>query len=314
MNNYFESVLMNAIAMCENRYVDEYKDRKGFAKLYPFTTENIAGYIHKFDLEGKSLLTLGSSGDQIINSALFNCKKQTVIDICPFTKFYYYLKKAALLTLDYYEFLLFFCYKDFPKTFKDNKETFNLESFLKIKPLLRLLDYEAYLFWDELFSLFPPMTVRQELFITDEDKIAVLKKTNIYLQDEASYDLTRNSIRNVEPKFIIGDIFQKQLFEHYDNIFLSNLAQYYSLNSTKRLVDKLSSNLDDDGKMLICYLYRTLRNTNYDNDWAEIYDLDKIFELFKSYNPTLESFVGTKGILFDNQKDKDSIFVYKKSR
>ena len=52
-----------------------------FDKMYPFTTENISGYIDNFDLEGKSLLTVGSSCDQIYNASLKGCKDITILDI-----------------------------------------------------------------------------------------------------------------------------------------------------------------------------------------------------------------------------------------
>lgn len=314
MNNYFERVLMNAIFMCEGEYVREYNDRRGFAHIYPFTTENISGYISEFELENRSLLTVGSSSDQLINASIFNCKSYSVIDICPYTKFYFYLKKAALLTLDYHSFLSFFCYKNFLEPFKDNEQAFNLESFLRIKPCLRLIDYESYLFWDELFSLFSPLIIRQELFKADEDKIKILKQTNIYLKNEASYELAKNSIKHVNPTFIIGDIFYEQLTQSYDNIFLSNLAQYHSRQFTKILVDDLLNNLNDGGQMLVCYLYRTIRDTKYKNDWASIYNLDKTFDLFKQYNLELKSFIGNDGILFDDSAVKDSILIYKKNK
>ena len=311
MNNYFESVLMNALSICEGKYVSEYRDRHGFTHLYPFTTENISGYISEFELENKSLLTVGSSSDQIINASFFNCKSYSIIDICPYTKFHFYLKKAALLMLDYRSFLSFFCYKDFPKTFKDNEQAFNLESFLKIKPCLRLLDYESYLFWDELFALFSPITIRKQLFKSDEDKVKILRKTNIYLRNESSYEFAKKSIKNVDPTFIIGDIFYEHLPQSYDNIFLSNLAQYHSRQFTKILVDDLLTNLNDGGQMLVCYLYRTMRDTKYQETWAQIYDLEKTFKLFKQYNLELKSFTGNKGILFDDSTIKDSILVYK---
>ena len=39
-------------------------------KIYPFTTENINGYINNFNLYDSSLLTVGSSGAQVINAIL----------------------------------------------------------------------------------------------------------------------------------------------------------------------------------------------------------------------------------------------------
>lgn len=101
MDNYFEPALLNAILKCERYYIKDDNYNHYFSRIYPFTTENITGYINKFDLNNKLLLAIGSSGDHVINASLFGCKDQTVIDICPYTKFYFYLKKSALLTLNY---------------------------------------------------------------------------------------------------------------------------------------------------------------------------------------------------------------------
>ena len=59
----------------------------GFNKLYSFTTENIKDYISSFDLNNKSLLTVGSSADQAINAILNGCKDVTIMDINPFVKY-----------------------------------------------------------------------------------------------------------------------------------------------------------------------------------------------------------------------------------
>ena len=49
MNNYFERVLLSAIINCEDLYCEDNETRKGFAKIYPFTTENISEYINLFN-------------------------------------------------------------------------------------------------------------------------------------------------------------------------------------------------------------------------------------------------------------------------
>ena len=54
MYNYFERNLANAILECDGMYVKDFDSCQGFSKIYPFTTENISGYINKFDLNGKS--------------------------------------------------------------------------------------------------------------------------------------------------------------------------------------------------------------------------------------------------------------------
>lgn len=52
-----------------------------FQKIYPFTTENIAGYITQLDIKNKSVLTVGSSSDQVFNCLLLEAKEVTLFDI-----------------------------------------------------------------------------------------------------------------------------------------------------------------------------------------------------------------------------------------
>lgn len=60
---------MNQLKQMEN-YIDKNRSECSFYTLYPFTTENINGYIDLFNLKDKSLLILGSSSDQAINAGL----------------------------------------------------------------------------------------------------------------------------------------------------------------------------------------------------------------------------------------------------
>ena len=133
----FEYLLVNAIGRCNGEHVEMFE--RDFSLLYPFTTENILGYIHLFNLD--KLLTVGSSGDQVLSAIISGAKKIDVLDVNPYTRYYYYLKVACLLELGLSEFLLFLRYKDYPKVFKDNQEVFNLSLYNKIKVALRLLDY-----------------------------------------------------------------------------------------------------------------------------------------------------------------------------
>lgn len=312
MKNYFESILSNAILKCEGKYTYDDECRQGFSRIYPFTTENISGYIERFDLDNKSLLTVGSSGDQVINASLFNCTDQTVIDICPYTKFYFYLKKACILSFSLNEFMDFFCYNDYPKFCHDNKDIFSKEKFDSIKDTLRLLDYESYLFWDEVFNLYKPEKVRRELFSSDEDRSFVLQGMNLYMRDEDSFNLSKIKIRSVNPKFICDDIMNVKLNRSYDNIWLSNLGLYFGIDKLKELVDRLDPFVFE--KMLLCYLYKTEEKTKYKKDWSEIYDLKRLRSTLGDYATSLETFCGVRGILFEDEKyDRDSVLIYDKN-
>ena len=313
MNNYFENILASALFKCEGIYTKDDDVRQGFSRLYPFTTENISGYIDKFDLNGKSLLTVGSSGDQVINASLFNCVDQTVVDICPYTKFYFYLKKACILSFSLKEFMDFFCYNDYPKFCHDNKDVFSKEKFEGVKDLIRVLDYESYLFWDEVFSLYKPEKVRRELFSSDEDRSFVLQGMNLYMKDEEAFSKAKVKIRGINPKFICEDIFKVNLNRTYDNVFLSNIGLYCGIDRLKELVGRLEPYVDD--KMLLCYLYKTEENTKYKKDWSEIYDLKRLKSSLGEYITSFDTFCGVRGILFEDEKyDRDSVLIYEKRR
>ena len=312
MEENFDIVLDNAIKRCEGLVIYDKAFNKGFSQIYPFATENISGYIDKFDLKDKSLLTVGSSGDQVINAILYGCKKISVLDINPYTKFYYYLKIASILDLNLEEFMMFLRFKRYPSTFKDNKNVFNRQLYNKIKTTLRNLDYESYLFWDELFQSFNPIDIRSNLFSLDEDHNRIITKSNPYLQNQDSYELVRNKLKTISPTFIIEDLFKVELQEKYDNIWLSNIGTYLSRHFVKIMTDKLAKSLNNNGQPLISYLYKTTKDTKYHDDWSPIYDLEKVFFLLKEYNPNLISFIGVDGLKFEDSDSKDAILVYRK--
>lgn len=309
---YFETILNNAIKRCEN--IDVYDEAycKGFSSIYPFSTENISGYIDSFNLEEKSLLTVGSSADQALNAILKNCKDITVLDINPYTKYYYYLKSSGIIELSKEEFLRFFRYEDYPKTFKKNKEVFNKETYNKLKKTLRLLDYESYLFWDELLSTYKGEYIRNKLFSLDEEKTPIIENMNLYLEDE-NYKKLKSKIKKVNPEFIIGNIFKKDVDKIFDNIWLSNIGTYISRHFLKIMTDKTSNLLNEDGILLISYLYETVKDSKYQEDWNLIYDLEKTLSILKEYHPEFISFIGVKGLKFNDENIKDSVLVYKKN-
>ena len=146
MNKELEEALYTAKERCKGNTIIGEEYIWDFEDIFPFTTENIAGYIDYFDLQDKSLLTVGSSGDQIINAAFKGAKDVTLLDFNPYAKYYYYLKKAGMLELDFTKFKEFFRYKNYPVRYKTNVEMFNKASYEKIKGTLKSLDADSYLF------------------------------------------------------------------------------------------------------------------------------------------------------------------------
>ena len=312
MSQNFSSIMDSAIKRCEKKYVDDGSQKNCFYKIYPFTTENISGYINEFDLRDKSLLTVGSSGDQAINSILNGCKDVSILDINPYAKFYYYLKVAGIISLDLEEFMNFFRFKDYPGVFKNNNDVFNKNLYIKLKSTLRSLDYESYLFWDELFYEFNAIDIRNNLFSLDEDRTSVISGCNSYLQSTVLYETVKNKVKNIIPTFVNGDLFKIDLQGKYDNIWLSNIGTYLSRHFVKIMTDKMSQSLNQGGSLLISYLYKTTIDTKYEDGWCLIYDLEKIFDILREYNPSLISFIGMNGLKFKEPNMKDSILVYRK--
>lgn len=70
----------------------------GFNSVYPFTTEDISGYMGKLDIQDKKVFTVGSSSDQVLNSILLGAKEVTLFDISENTKDFFERKKEIILT------------------------------------------------------------------------------------------------------------------------------------------------------------------------------------------------------------------------
>lgn len=313
MNNNLNHTLNSAIEKCNKPFDLEIFMSRDFNNLYPFTTENINGYIEQFDLDNKSLLTVGSSTDQIINSAYYNCKKQTSVDICPYTKYYFYLKKTALLTLKYNEFLTYFSYKNYPIRLLHNKNAFNIESFEQMKGLLKEINEESFIFWNELYKRFLPIDIRKKLFSYDEYKISILREINTYLKNKNTYNEMKGKIIDTEPTFITEDLSKFDTNEKYDNIWFSNISAYYPIEFTKMLIEKFNKNLNIDGKMLICYLYDTTIFDITEEEVKSIYNLKLTKEIIGKYIDDFISFYGVSGLNY-NKNIKDSVLIYKKKK
>lgn len=177
-----------------------------------------------------------------------------MFDINEYAKYYVYLKMAAILSLSYQEFISFFFKHDI-SPFKENKYMFSKEIFNKIKDNLRLFDYESYLFFDELISLYDREKIRSRLFDDDDRKI-VIKGINKYLKDEESYNKWKSLIRKIHFKYVYGNIFKDDIDGKFDNIFLSNLCTVTSLENLKALLQKLDkNNLNSKCSVLFGYLW-----------------------------------------------------------
>lgn len=297
MEDNFEKKLNKALNMCKHRYLLD-----TFDKIYPFTTENIAGYLPLFDMKDKSLLTVGSSCDQAFNGILLESKNVTVFDICPFVKEYYYLKKAGIENFSREEFLKFFCYKG---SLIDNRKAFDKDLFNSLKNSLKNNDYESFLFWDKLFSEYNGLKIRARLFKDDEYSERSICKINEYLKDDVNYEKLRNNLDKTSVVLKSSNVFSDNIIDNYDNVFLSNLCAYYSSEVLIDLIYKLIPVLNDEGKILMCYLYYAFDKSGR---------LAKLLQALNNFseNISYNYFDGVNNILYGFDSIKDTALVYKK--
>ena len=305
----FNDNLYKASSICDGKYYYS----SGFSRIYTFTTENISGYIDYFDFDNKSLLTVGSSGDQVLNAFYNGARDITLFDINEYAKYYVYLKISAILSLSYKEFKLFF-FKNRINPFERNRCMFSKVLFNKIKDNLRLFDYESYLFFDELFSLYESTDIRSKLFNDDEDRNQVIKGFNNYLKDEESYNKLKSIIRKITFNYINGNIFEDNIPGKYDNIFLSNLCTVTSLKELKSLLEKIDkNNLNNAGSVLLGYLWDSkFESDTFKEEWKEIYKIPIVREYLKEYITEVYDVTNYRDILWEEDRKSDLVLIYRK--
>lgn len=290
------------IKKAQDQISKKFKDNR-FNFLYSFTTENINGYLDFFELKGKSLLTVGSSSDQVLNAFYCGCEDITLIDINEYTEEYFYLKKTAIEELDYDSFFKFLSMEG---NIYINFKSFNRKTFEKV--VGKIEHEDSKLFWEEILNNNKIKDIKRSLFTPDVPVKYALKKLNRYLATEDNYNNLKGRIKNLKPKFITANIYNYELKRNYDNIFLSNIADYYDVNETHKMYERLKNNLNDNGKLMIAYLY----GPNYYLKDRKIYEFEKTREIFK--DAELKSFKGSEDIDLRIEHDylPDDILVYTK--
>ena len=283
-----------------------------FMSIYSFSTENVNGYIDFFDYKDKSLLTVGSSGDQIINAYNKGCRDITLIDINPFARYYVNLKIAGILSLNYREFELFF-FRNIG--LHKNNSRYNLELFNKLSNTLKAIDYDSYYFFESIFNKYPVDRISDYLMNDDEESYKVIKNINNYLQNEESYNKTKKILGDIYFNYINENIFTFNSNQKYDNIFLSNLCSRISLFELKELIAKLNNNLNIDGSMLSAYIWNMDYNSKEENyDLRDIYKMPAVRTWLNDYISEHHQITGISDILFSPDKKSDLVLIYKNKK
>ena len=244
--------------------------------IYKFSNESIIDY-QKYLNNRNNTFIVTASGDQILNSILEGTTNITSCDVSRFPKYFFELKKAAILSLSKDEYLDFFLKDD------NYDDILNDDIYDNIRNNMCDEDRE---FWDGLFQFFEGGEIyNSSLFSHEIVTPQLVISRNSYLQDN-NYNKLQSNIEKTNINHQIGNVRDIILNEkkEYDLVNLSSIIYYYNGNY-KELLESIK--LSDVG-IILTYLYdKGKRN------------IDDVFKE-KEYS-------------FDNfSKSGDGVMIYKK--
>jgi hypothetical protein len=231
-----------------------------FSRIYPFATENLAGYLPELNLNGKNVLTVTSSGDQVINSYLLGARDVTSFDANLLSPLYSELKFLAMSKMSFEEFKGFLL--------KDSKDG-NAFDFNVYKQLSKDLSKPAKSFFDNMFMAFgnngKPLR-NSAVFNIAYDTNVSSTSNNIYLHSEEDYMLAKSIIKEKSVPFIYSPLrdLPNKLKGKFDVILLSNIIDYarcefgdnnYLAKFAKKNLEGLLNYLSPNGVICAAYIY-----------------------------------------------------------
>ena len=266
-----------------------------FDVIYPFTSENIAGYMEDLDLTDKKIITVTASSDHILNAIAQGATDITTFDINPETRFYMELKLVGVKRLEYEDFLKIFLL--------DNSMSLNKEI---IMSLITSRDCQYY--WEEKYRenknnglLLKKSSVFYRKYFNTKSKL----RQNIYL-NKSKYQQVQKRLEEVKINFINTDLKNLHLKGEYDDMFLSNISDYISLMYQEHPLEQFAKKiyeLSENVKTIyFAYLY-DIGNSNR----SEIDDIERVKRVF----PTLQE-KRFPSALEKTEGKKDGVLILKK--
>ena len=243
--------------------------------IYKSSNERLSN-ISKYLKNNKKILTVISSGDQIINSILEGIVNIDAFDISTFPKYFLFLKLAAIKRLNREEYIDFFF--ETPTTEEIYDDLYDV--------IRQDLSKENKEFWDSLFNYFDWYDIYNSTLFSSEfmSKKTIIEE-NVYLKEE-NYNKLKSMIDSVNINTYTGNILNlNNLYsKEYDIIYLSNIINYVDKIEYKKLLDKF--NLSEKG-IILTYFYEITEN---------------IRNFFNENNYTFDNF----------ENSKSGVMVYKR--
>lgn len=266
-----------------------------FNNIYPFTTENISGYMDNLDLTNKKVITVTGSSDHILNAILKGSKYISTFDINPLTKIYMDLKISAIKGLTYQEFINFLLFES------DMNLDYNIITNLDMSD-------ESKRFWLNELSKYNSgkELLKSSLFnrkyFNPKSKI----ENNLYLE-ESKYNLLKKRLKDTNITFINTSLKDLKIDEYFDYMFLSNISDYlklmYSSNTLENFKELLNEFKKRVGTIYFAYLY----DIGNSNPRTDIDDIKKVKEVFKEFE--IKEF---RTALENESNKKDGVLILKR--
>ncbi len=228
----------------------EFDGRVKCSPLYLFGTEDMRTYYQEFN-NPETFLTIGASGDQLLNAILLGAKRIDVFDSNPLSKRGCALKIGAFKELSKKDFLKFY-------------RGFFLGLFNRLSNSLGEKDA---IYWKSLYEFKGANDINENLFTYKRLESEVIKKINPYLDDE-NYEKLKSMIDGVEINYIDAALYSLPEYlenKTYDGINLSNIYEYLVLGEKVNqdevdifyefIMSEIYSRLNNGGKAMISYMY-----------------------------------------------------------
>jgi len=218
---------------------------------YLFSNEQMKDIFKHINVKNKSVLTVGSSGDQAINALYYGASDVTIIDANLYTKYMTQYKIAAIKNLSFEEFRQYFVTLERP---------FAKEVYQK---LFHDLDPDCQAFWGTIFlnesdddfnfEIYHNLAERCDCFC---DEIASSFYTN-----PICYKRLQEQLRKSLPEitFLTAEFsdFPTIAKRKYDLILLSNVFRYTEDRFRDVTESLYQNNLNEGGKIQLHYNFKS---------------------------------------------------------
>lgn len=213
--------------------------------VYSVTNECLGRIFNYLDVEDKNVLTVGSSGDQLLHAIAGGAKKITLIDANPMSLPYVELKLATIKNLPFEEFSKYF----------NKGEILNYEFYSKVSHDLSPQSKE---FWDTIMLNLSPNLIHRFMFaMFQHGSVYSSFSSAPYCYDDnlEYFEKVKSRLDSCEIDFIYSELsdFAASIDDQYDCMLLSNISDYVDHNDFMDVVFALSDKLNSGGQMQLHY-------------------------------------------------------------